>query len=373
MSDFKVKVQNLRSTADEEEQLIKQIQEIHSAVMQEAGRISFKSGASAGIRWRLTRASNQIANERQTLRRMCDRLNKAADQYEKTENTICNVAQDGKVTNWDKIRTSYWTEGLGKTAAKTGLDVLTSFGSGMGALSVASEIAKVVIDGDGFSATDFFNILKGGNSSIKNLNDAISDMADGWRKVFGLTQYEHLVLNSGTRWGNASSTFGKSFLGELGIDDIKTGGVKAGTTVAGWVLTLAANAASNYDEYKRGNITGGRAVAETVVETGIDIAKDAAIAAAVAAGAAALGIGAPAVVVAGVGVVVSAGLDFVCKKITKKVFGEEKGLTETISDAVLDIGSGAVNMAKEAGRAISGAWSSAKNAFCGWGKKLGFA
>lgn len=380
MSKFKVITQGLRDTADEEETLQSELDKIYDEVIGNQKSISFKIAATNNIRQRLSNIAKGISTEQGTLRKMHSKLLDAATLYEKTESTICGVAQDGKVTTWDKLSTNRWTTGLGKTTAKTVLDVVTASGSAFGSLALISEILKIAINGGEFSAKDVVSLLKGGKISLENMMKLaeFNKATDDWKNLFGLNQYKNLTLSSGTRWGNASTTFGKTFMDKLGIETTQTGGTKvAGTTLAGWGLTLAANAASNYGEYKNGGITAGRAVAETVMETGIDIAKTAAIGAAVAAGAAALGIGAPAVVVAGVGIVVSAGLDFVCKKITKNVLGEEKGLTETISDAVLDVGEKVVSSVKdvavEAGKKLSGAVSSAKDAFCSWGKSLGFA
>lgn len=99
--------------------------------------------------------------------------------------------------------------------------------------------------------------------------------------------------------------------------------------IAGTVLSIGSTAYGNYQEWKSGEISGWRAVAETagevVVDWGIGIA-------ATAAAAALLPVGAPAVAVGAVAAGVTWLADCVCESFTGK------GLTETISDAALDVG-----------------------------------
>ena len=114
------------------------------------------------------------------------------------------------------------------------------------------------------------------------------------------------------------------------------GGVKSVMAWTGLGLTAASNAYDNWGEYKTGKISKKRAIAETVTETAIDVGSGMLIGTAVAAGVAAT-IGSAPVLVVGVATIgVSAGLNWASKKITGKLCGEEKGLTEALSDMVLD-------------------------------------
>lgn len=97
--------------------------------------------------------------------------------------------------------------------------------------------------------------------------------------------------------------------------------------------------------------------ADIITETVIDVAKDAAIGAAIVA---AFG-GAPVVAVAAGTAVISWGGDVVFKKITKAVTGEEKGVTEFVSDTVLDLAEGAK---KVVSNALGGAAKAVKGWFC---------
>lgn len=147
--------------------------------------------------------------------------------------------------------------------------------------------------------------------------------------------------------------FWKALKGEAGEyllenGDDMTKAAKAGDGLAvgakwlGGVLSFAGSAVDNYEEYKSGEISGGRAVAETVTETAVDIGSDMLITAGVTAGAAALGVtAAPAVVVGGVAVAAKWGLDCLCESLWDKSF------TETVSDGLLDMGEAVVSGAGE--------------------------
>ena len=99
-----------------------------------------------------------------------------------------------------------------------------------------------------------------------------------------------------------------------------------------------------------------------MLETGIDIAKGAALAAGVAAGAAALGLAAPAVVVGGVAVAASAVLDYACKQFTGKA------VTELVSDTILDVGEAVINGAREVAANVGNA---VKDTFTGAVRSIG--
>lgn len=364
MSSFKVNTQKLRDTGDQEQSTLQQLNEIYDQIINENRRVSYKVAGAGNIRWRLNQVANAVNAECKTLSAMQSKLIAAANAYEKTENRISDVIADGQVTTWEKLKSINWTENAGKTIVKTLLDIVTKMGDVGGSFSWLTSIIGIKMDNDGISPKDVGKLIKDSGNSIIKFMKAIKDFKGGkFDKLIGLDTYKTLEsIKSGTKvsWADA---YEKSIAYEITGDEV--GSKVTGAKAAGWVLTLVANGFSNYEEYSSGKISRERAVAETVVETGIDIAKGAAITAAVAAGAAALGVAAPAVVVAGAGVVVSAGLDFVCKKVTGAVLGEEKSLTETVSDFVIDR---AADVMQEAAAAVSSKW----NAMCNWGASLGF-
>lgn len=215
--------------------------------------------------------------------------------------------------------------------------------------------------------------LPGGLSLMKNANSFLKT-ADKWLesnrnlnliartgKNFDKTRYKRLfglnsILPSKGTWAKAGcggDSWMDAFRKNWDKTDSLSDSVK-GWKIAGVALNLIGNGISNIDEYKRGDIGGGRAVAETVTETAIDIGKDFLIGAAVTAGIAATIGSAPVVAVGVATVAVSAGLDFVTKKITYAVSGEEKGFTEWASDAILDGAKAVGKAAKNSGKKLAG-------------------
>lgn len=207
---------------------------------------------------------------------------------------------------------------------------------------------------------DLSKILKTGSKwyeSSKNLKlisrTGINFNATRIKRLFGLNN----ILPTYGTWSSASSwstRFYNNWHKQAGLfDGFTSGGKKAVLQGAGVVLDLFANGCSNYDEYKRGDISAGRAVAETLVETGVDFVKDWAIGAAVTAGVAATIGSAPVLVVGVATVAVSAGLDWASKKITYALTGEAKGVTELVSDALIDGTKAVAKAAKNAGKKIA--------------------
>jgi hypothetical protein len=264
-----------------------------------------------------------------------------------------------------------------KKIGKSGLDALGKAGTYGKEAALPIAILKNIIDGDGITGKDIGSTIKGMGNSIIGMCDAYAKEAgelplstSDIKELAGLTAYK-TISTASTKAGwlakleNAGTSAWSTFKTEISpivkttsADGTKVvDSVKTGTKVAGWALSLIANGFSNYDEYNKGEISKGRAVAETVVETAIDIGKGAAIAAGVAAGCAAIGVAAPAVVVGGIGVGVSLVADIVCENLTGK------SVTEATSDLIIDT-------AAKAGKAISGAAKSTKNAVSGWFSKL---
>ena len=176
----------------------------------------------------------------------------------------------------------------------------------------------------------------------------------------------------GIGWATAKESFFKQ-VSEFRFKKATTVGdkVKVGAKWAGVVFSATTNGISNYQEYKDGKISAKRAVAETITETAVDVAVGTLVTTAVTAGAAALGFAsAPAVVVGAVAVGVTWLADAGCRFLTKKYGGEEKSLTETLSDFILDAGGAVADAAKGAidkgGKFIGNAVNSMGKAVAKW-------
>lgn len=173
-------------------------------------------------------------------------------------------------------------------------------------------------------------------------------------KIFGIGNY----FGKSTGVASKASSWGTRF-----YNNFQKAGAKELAKV-GWAsvaLSGIVNVFDNKEEYEKGEISKGRAVAETVTETVVDVATDvvltAGAAAAVGATAVALGatVAAPALAVAAVTVGAKMALDGIALWAT----GGEKNFSEAASDAIIDVGTaigkGVADGAKKVGNAISSA------------------
>jgi hypothetical protein len=191
---------------------------------------------------------------------------------------------------------------------KVAKDYLSRFGT----------LAKNAYDGKSVKETLFGDWTKGGavNSLFKTAAETTSATKGtifkaAWAKEF-----------KGYSFKNASNVGGK---------------IKVATKWAGTALSAVTNYIDNVEEAKENGNSKGRIVAETISETAINVALGAA---ATAIATALLGAAAPAVAVDAVAAGAIGALDTATKAITSHFWGEEnkKGLTELISDGILDGG-----------------------------------
>lgn len=137
--------------------------------------------------------------------------------------------------------------------------------------------------------------------------------------------------------------------------------LKVGAQWFGVAISAVTNGMDNYDDYQDGKMSANRAIVETVSETAVDVVIGAGSVALVGAGVTALGLSAPAVAVGAVAAgavwLVDLGVRAGTKALTEAGYmEEEKGLTELISDTILDVAEKKieheVNKIKNIGNAI---------------------
>ncbi|HWQ79792.1 MAG TPA: hypothetical protein VN381_13285 [Anaerovoracaceae bacterium] len=197
----------------------------------------------------------------------------------------------------------------------------------------------------------FVNTIKTGLTALKALNNLEEDIKNlgkvkrilhpetikaSWMKR--LVGWTDVYKGTASEAGSWSTRFYNNFQ-KVKFDDFKdyaAEGGKAAFAWAGVALNTVLNGIDNYNEMKDDKISAGRAVAETVAETGIDIAKNALIGAAVTAGIAAAVGSAPVLAVAAGTIAISMGLDSATKRITGLNGGKAVGFTEFASDTYLN-------------------------------------
>lgn len=242
--------------------------------------------------------------------------------------------------------------------------VIASFGGLGGFVATAGNLVT--------GGTDAGNLL----SSAKFLAKAVGatatactkgDTAASWWKHF--SGFNNATEEfAGSSFGKAfSSSLKKQFTKDLDFGSATNVGdkVKVATKWAGHALTVAKNGVENYQEYKSGDISAERAVAETAVESAVDIGMGALATAGVTAAFVAAGIAAPAVVI-GVG---AAGVTWAVNGVCKWATGG-KDVGEVAADFVCDVGEAAVSAVKSGAKAVS---DGAKTVVKGVGKAISSA
>lgn len=230
-------------------------------------------------------------------------------------------------TNWgDRIKSSFSLSKLGTKVASsfgpfgkligTGIAVYEGITTGKWK-SAAKEGAKTVV-----SWIDFCSKYKWSNFKKTNNFGNHYGTKNYFKKMTAPSV--QVAKNAATKWG---SRF---------VDNFKTGlknkyhSPKTGVKWAGVVTTvidLGFSAYDNYQQVKAGEITGDRAVVETVTETAANVLITTAATALVAA---LLPATAPAALIA----VAGAGVVWAADGITKMITGGDKGLATVISEGV---------------------------------------
>ena len=336
-----------------------------SYVSEARSGIDFNIAASENVSYRINRLYNRIQSQQTKLRQYASALTCVNERFLTSDRTIANQAKEVNYLLNRIVDSPYnaCRESLAITAQTMEItnlvDTFSKEGDGLRdylwkVLKKAGHFGAFISTVSGFAnyastttPSDYpkaaITAAKSMKSFVSNLSDDIQKMTKAkrimhpstyratWAKrIFGTTDYFKKVggasksTNFSTRWYN-------NFQKAKGKEISKI-------TWAGIALDGVINAIDNYDEYKRGEISEVRAVAETITETGIDVAVNGLLAAAVAATFGAT-VGAPTLAVAAGTLVAKNMLDGIAKWAT----GGEKGFTEAASDLVLDTGKAIAN------------------------------
>lgn len=325
------------------------INRLYSRIQSQQAKLRQYESALTCVNERFLTSDRTIANQAKGVNYLLNRI--VDSPFNATRKSLSITAQTTEVTNLvdtfskvgDETRDYLW-----KVLKKAGhLGALVSMASGLADYSNQINVKNAIY------------AVKGAKSFVGNLSDDIQKMTKAkrimhpstyrasWAKrIFGTTDYFKSVggasksANFSTRWYN---NFQKAKVKE--ISKVKWAGV---------ALDGVLNGIDNYEEYKRGEISGVRAVAETISETGVNVVVNGLLTAAVAATLGAT-VGAPAVAVAAGTVLAKTALDGVAKWAT----GGEKDFTEAASDFILDTGEAIVdgisNGVQKIGKGISSA------------------
>lgn len=316
----------------------------------------------------------QTASEFESLEKQLE-YDRAMEEIRKSEETGFDWKTTTKFMSKFGFVGSTAANVLSLTTTDMGLDVGTAVSvvkSGKGVIEGFSKWKEAVYNRNQYAK--FGNATAAKDKFWKNawgLNDTFKGTASrfraDWVKGKGLSVLgQNLKIGTGAGWTTRfTRNFSKSMKTQVGN---YTNPKKAFGSWLGVGLSFATNALQNQEEAREKGISTARAVAETVTETLVDTATGWVIGAAVAAGMAATIGSAPVLLVGAATVGITMGLDYACKKITGAITGEEKGLTETVSDLVLDVGTAVV---KGATKVVSGVANAVKSVGSFIGKLFG--
>ena len=353
MTCLTVRWASMDSGAEKFKNMPAHMDQIVSCVHSVRGSLSFSNQSSYEIKRRLQNISNELSRQSQTLRHMANVLEQARSRYAACEGRITGEMSGSGADLPDSSI-------FGSLAFTVLNDRLKNKD---GSKNLLNELFLGILGEEGAAgktAAAWLNLLDEEKSALEKgigvgkSGAGIAGIMASWMKN-GMKESEiaEYLFGWNTKKIPEDMAFWKALKGEAGEyllenGDDMTKAAKAGDGLAvgakwlGGVLSFAGSAVDNYEEYKSGEISGGRAVAETVTETAVDIGSDMLITAGVTAGAAALGVtAAPAVVVGGVAVAAKWGLDCLCESLWDKSF------TETVSDGLLDMGEAVVSGAGE--------------------------
>lgn len=369
MAQFSVKPDNAKRTIIDEERLIRELAALEDEIRHISNSLGFRVMSSANIRGRLQGAADRVDNHRNSMSNMKNALGDSLNKYNNTENAILGnlIVGNMKIIG----------QSGGEHATNEKFDWVSPFWDLVGSVGVV-----------GGTIGAFGEFLTSGKVPGARWNELFKDIWDvGWdigdvvkkcrgdasvswaKEIFGLNPDTALKSIESEILSDIGRTQKFKYGFQAGIkdtlEDFSTG-VGRAKQIGGIILSGAVNAFENREEYKRGEISAGRAVAETITETAVDWGKDLLIGAAVTAGFAAAGIAAPAVAVGAATVAVSVAADWVCEKVCGKK------LTEAVSDAILDgaekVVDGIKTGAKVVKEGVDAFWKSAAS---GWNAFMG--
>lgn len=369
MAYFRAVPASLSMCADNEQELSRKLESYADIVEKVMKNVSLQINNTTAIKSRLKNVVDQIQTQSGQMQSLEKALGEVVNLYAENEQKIySNAGGQGTIgiPKWAEkpepkdytLAKNIWSivgeAGVVGSATKAIADVVIDIKSGEFGAKTILGAGKAIWSG-AFSISELVGKAKKSGWAKANWKDTLF-------KIEKKELFDTSLLKKGVgKMAKASAAFKASW--KESVSELKTA-----KGIGKEVFSGVINAVDNFNEYKEKYKNGeytfwgavGRGAVETISETGVDWAKDALITAGVSAGLAALGAtAAPALVVGAAATVVSAGLDVACKWITGDVLGgEAKGLTEVVSDAVLDLGTAAV---KGAGKFIGNVGNAVKS------------
>lgn len=308
MVQFSINPEEASVQVNKEKGYEKELAEIGRGVRSIKKNLRFEILSESSIQSRLDNVVSELERQAAGMKSMHTVLQNVVETYEDTEKRILQNAgvKENKKTDVSSVIKLVGSFGVIGKAASVGLKIASSEPS----------------------FKNMADVAKTGHSFIKKVKDLKPKTVTEWKEALFDTNVPEL-LKEAVGTGAAVTLKGGIEVGWKGFQKELN---KKLSDKVGIGLSLVANGISNYEEMKRGEISAERAVAETVLETAVDVGKAAVVKGAVLAGAALLGVSAPMWAVGAATVAIGVGADWVSAKLTGKK------LTEAVSDGILDMG-----------------------------------
>ena len=310
---------------------------------------SLRSGCFEDVKSVLDALACNVREESSNVTGLKDTLTSIANAYQNAESVITaqTVSRIEGLSGSGESGSDDSSAGTSDDDADFSWDDLWSLLSSPGSITATMvPYIKMVLSGltgEEINATILADIL---NSTL-NKYAFFADVAEnGWKEAvkngIGISAYMPEGTVPGETFGSylenalkqEVSDFNPATTAANGARNLSSGAqvAKAAAKWVGVALSGVTQGYENYQEYKSGEIFAGRAVAEGVIETGVDVGLGIGATAAVGAGLAAAGVvAAPALVVGGIAPAAVIGVNAIAKKASGG-----KDLGELASDFICD-------------------------------------
>ncbi|MCC8168717.1 MAG: hypothetical protein LIO37_05205 [Clostridiales bacterium] len=295
---------------------------IKSSVGSIKSNCGISGSQKASIERSLSSAISLMEKQTASVKTMGSTLSSIVTLYMNTESELSSVATGAVTAGSSNADSTESESSSGSTVSWKWSDTWKLFAGG-GVFGTAIATIGSLYTGDD-TPKDAISFLKNLNKFVGAASSCIS--SGDWKYLFGLNNTLKNV-DAKTFTSKVSTLWSKQFGSDLDITGASNtaGKVKVISKWAGHLLTLAGNYVENVEEYMDGDMSVGRVVAETFIETGVDIALGAAATAVIGA------LCPYAIVGAVAGTLVVWGVNSVCKWITG---GKDVG--EVVADLVCD-------------------------------------
>ncbi len=342
LDSIKIDSSVLKEKAKEATVISSAVQDVYYDVYKVKSSLSSKVLNRSSISSTFTSVLSDIIEENAALDGISNFLTAAASAYEDTEDELTFLSN---TLDAESESDADFFSNLNKIIGKYG--------------TVGSVVSAFLNPFATWADTGELSFWDWSSSSVLGASSAVVAITKDYYKYL----YEDKSL-----WGLddiiVGSSIGSTFTSSLSnqFSAYTSGGMDSVFAYGGAVLTLTGNVIGNQEEYASGEISASRAVAETVVETAVDIGVGMVVKSAVTAtvGAAAVALGAPAIVSVAVVAAATIGVN----AILDYAVGED--FTEWASDKIIDgaitLATNAVEGASVAVEAVSSAVSAVSDA-----------